>query len=111
MKKVTLKTLRQIFKACAEDTRLRIINVLAEGELTVKDICAILKIRQPTASKHLARLRLLKVVFDRRKGNLVFYRLNKNPDFPQHRITGFIVSEFKATETFASDKKATHHKK
>lgn len=111
MRKTALKLLRQIFKACADDTRLRIINVLAERELTVKDICAVLKIRQPTVSKHLMRLRLLKLVFDRRKGNLVFYRLNKNPDFSQHRITDFIVSQFRTTKTFASDKRATRRTK
>ena len=111
MRKVNLKLLRQIFKACSDDTRLRIINVLDEKELTVKDICAVLKIRQPTVSKHLMGLRLLKLVFDRRRGNLVFYRLNKNSDFPQCRITDFIVSQFRATETFASDKRATRRTK
>lgn len=111
MRKVALKSLRQIFKACSDDTRLRIINILAEKELTVKDICTVLKVRQPTVSKHLMRLRLLKLVFDQRKGNLVFYRLNKNPDFPQCRITDFIVSQFRATETFASDKMATRRTK
>jgi len=111
MRKTTLKTLRQVFKACSDDTRLRIINVLAEKELTVKDICAVLKIRQPTVSRHLMRLRLIKLVFDRRKGNLVFYRLNKNPDFPQCRITDFIASQFRTTEIFASDKRSTRRTK
>ena len=111
MRKITLKALRQIFKACADDTRLRIINVLAEKELAVNDICAVLKISQPTVSRHLMRLRLLRLVFDRRKGNYVFYRLNKNPDFPQCRIADFIVSQFKTTKTFVSDKRVTRRTK
>ncbi|MCF7908606.1 MAG: metalloregulator ArsR/SmtB family transcription factor [Candidatus Omnitrophica bacterium] len=111
MRKVNLKSLRQIFKACSDDTRLRIINVLDEKELTVKDICVVLKVSQPTISKHLMRLRLLKLVFDRRKGNSVFYRRNKDLNSPQCRITDFIVSQFRATKTFASDKKATRRTK
>ena len=52
---MNLKTLRQILKACADDTRLRILNILKEKELTVKEICATLKISQPMISKHLTR--------------------------------------------------------
>ena len=108
---MSLVTLRQIFKACAEDTRLRILSLLSGNDLTVKEICAYLGISQPTISKHLARLRILKIVLDKRKGNLVYYALNRNLDSPQVKIINFIVSQFQGVDTFRKDKEALHKEK
>lgn len=106
-----LKTLRQIFKSCGDDTRLRIINIIGDTELTVKDICCLLDINQPTVSKHLTRLRLVKVVVDRREGNLVYYSLNKNKETPQGKVNSFINKEFASVELFLKDKKRKKLKK
>jgi len=103
---MNLKTLRQILKACADDTRLRILSILSDKELTVKDICAALGVSQPNISKHLSRLRLLKVVKDKRTGNKVFYSLNKSIDTFQGQIASFIVSRFYAVAIFKKDKEA-----
>jgi len=103
---MNLKTLRQILKACADDTRLRILNILSSKELTVKDICTVLGVSQPNISKHLSRLRLLKVVKDKRVGNQVYYSLNKSIDTFQGQIASFIVSRFKAVAVFKKDKEA-----
>lgn len=108
---MTLKTLRQLLKACADDTRLRIINVLSYRELTVKSICSLVKSTQPAVSRHLARLRLLKIVSDRREGNLVYYCLNHDSDSPQRRIVSFIVSQFSDIEIFENDKKEVRRRK
>ena len=103
---MSLRTLRQTLKACADDTRLRIINLLTEQELTVKDICAALTVNQSTISKHLSRLRLLRVVSDRREGNFVYYTLNKNQGSPQGKVLSFLTSEFQEVKAFAKDKEA-----
>ena len=109
-KNMKVKTLRQIFKGCADDTRLRIINLLDGKALTVKTICSVLKLNQPTISKHLTRLRLLKLVIDKREGNLVYYRLNKNAHSIQDQVTSFITSQFHDLETFKKDKEAIQRK-
>jgi ArsR family transcriptional regulator len=101
---MNLKSLRQILKACADDTRLRIIHILKKDVLTVKDICEILNVSQPTISKHLAKLRLLKVVADKRIGNLVYYSLNKATNSFQGQIASFIVSQFSDVSAFKKDK-------
>lgn len=88
---MNLRKLRQILKVLGDDTRLRIINILNRRELTVKDICNILKISQPAISKHLFRLRLLKVVLDKREGNFVYYRLNTASD--EGEIVKFLVTK------------------
>jgi ArsR family transcriptional regulator len=103
---MNLKTLRQILKACADDTRLRIINILKNKELIVKDMCAVLKVSQPMISKHLTRLRLLKIVIDRREGNLIYYSLNKKYGSAQAEVTDFLLSRFHNLPLFEKDKKA-----
>ena len=102
---MNLKSLRQILKTSADDTRLRIMNILYDNELNVKDICKILRIGQSTVSKHLSRLRLLKMVTDKRVGNLVYYsNNNKIPESLQNKVTSFIISQFADIETFKKDK-------
>ncbi|MDD5081188.1 MAG: metalloregulator ArsR/SmtB family transcription factor [Candidatus Omnitrophica bacterium] len=99
-----VKNLRQILKALGDDTRLRIINLLSKKELTVKEICRILKKSQPTISKHLIRLRLLKIVIDRREGNFIYYRLNLSSF--QGDILEFLIFKFSHLDIFINDKKA-----
>jgi DNA-binding transcriptional ArsR family regulator len=103
-----LKALRQTLKACADDTRLRILNILYKNELTVKDICTVIGARQSTVSKHLSRLRLSKIVTDRRAGNLVYYSLSDDTGGLQGRITSFIVSRLGGIAEFSSDRKTLH---
>ena len=104
---MNLKSLRQILKVFADDTRLRIINIISRRELTVKDICAALRINQPTISKHLVRLRLLKIVKDRRAGNLIYYSLNPNSEAV--KIAGFLFTKFKHLEVFKKDRARAFH--
>jgi ArsR family transcriptional regulator len=66
----------QIYKALADETRLRILALLlSEGELCVCDIIAALKLPQSTISRHLAHLRKAGWVNDRRCGLWIYYSL------------------------------------
>jgi len=66
----------KIFKALADETRLRILTLLLEGELCVCEIIAALELPQSTISRHLAYLRNSGWVQDRRQGVWMYYRLN-----------------------------------
>lgn len=63
------------FKALSDETRLRILALLQDGELCVCDLMAILDLPQSTVSRHLAYLRNAELVNDRRQGIWMFYRL------------------------------------
>jgi ArsR family transcriptional regulator, arsenate/arsenite/antimonite-responsive transcriptional repressor len=76
-----ITTLEQLFKAMADGTRLRILALLAGGEVCVCDIHETLGIPQPRASRHLAYLRRTGLVLDRKEGLWVYYRL-AHPDDP-----------------------------
>lgn len=64
-----------LFKALAHDTRLRILNLLFDGEVCVCRIMDILQLPQSTASRHLAILKNAGLVDDRRDGIWVHYSL------------------------------------
>ena len=70
-----LATLEEAFKAFADPTRLRILGLLAGGEICVCNIHECLGISQPAASRHLAYLRRKNLVETRKDGLWVHYKL------------------------------------
>lgn len=90
-----IKKARQLLKSFADDTRLRIVNLLNKQDLTVTDLCWILDKNQSNLSKHLARLRLTGIVTDRREGINVYYRLAKPKDKGYKELLDVIIRGFK----------------
>lgn len=71
-----LAQMESFFKACADQTRLRILNMLAsEGEICVCHLVDVLQTNQPKVSRHLAYLKRVGLVTDRKDGLWVHYRL------------------------------------
>ena len=64
------------FKALADPTRRRILELLADGELTAGEIVAQFDMAKPSVSHHLATLRSAGLVADERRGQNIVYRLN-----------------------------------
>ena len=75
-----LVSLELLFKALADRTRLRILGLLADGEICVCHIHESLGVTQPKASRHLAYLRRAGLVAARKDGLWVHYRLASVPD-------------------------------
>lgn len=69
-----------LFKALADHTRLRLINLIGDDEVCVCFFVEVLKINQPKISRHLAYLRRAGVVSARRDGKWIHYRLVEPPD-------------------------------
>jgi DNA-binding transcriptional ArsR family regulator len=63
-------------KALANPARLRMLELLAEGEMSVSDLAAALRMSQPRASWHLALLRRGGAVRQRRDGRQTFCALD-----------------------------------
>ena len=74
---MTLKDSKIVFNALADETRLRILNLLNAGELCVCDIIKVLKEPQSKISRHLAYLRRAGLVEGRKDGLWMHYRLSK----------------------------------
>ncbi len=62
-----------IFKAFSDETRLRILFLLSEGELCVCEIVAVLDMPQGKVSRHLSVLKRAGLVSDRREGLWIYY--------------------------------------
>src|ERR1700694_6031341 len=65
-------------KAAGEETRLRILALLAEAELTVSDLTEILRQSQPRISRHLKLLAEAGLVDRFREGSWAFFRLGEH---------------------------------
>lgn len=66
-----------MFKALGDETRLRMLGLLAQGELCVCDIMEVLNLPQSTASRHLAYLKNTKWISGTRRGKWMYYKLDE----------------------------------
>jgi ArsR family transcriptional regulator len=67
--------LDHLFRALADRTRLRLLNLIADKEICVCYFVQILRTSQPKISRHLAYLRRAGIVAARRQGRWMHYRL------------------------------------
>ena len=65
----------QTLKALSDETRLRILQLLADGELCVCELMAVLNLPQSTVSRHLSYLKNSGWLLDRRDGVWMYYRI------------------------------------
>jgi DNA-binding transcriptional ArsR family regulator len=77
-------TTADAFNAVAEPRRRQILDVLADGELSVNAIVEELELAQPQVSKHLRVLREVGAVEVRDRGRQRLYRLNGHALKPIH---------------------------
>ncbi|HMP90605.1 MAG TPA: metalloregulator ArsR/SmtB family transcription factor [Kiritimatiellia bacterium] len=66
-----------VFKALADDVRLRLIHALMKAELSVAELVEVLGLPQSTVSRHLKPLRDCQLVETRREGTSIYYRRGK----------------------------------
>jgi ArsR family transcriptional regulator len=65
----------EIFQGLANPTRIAIVELLRDGELSAGKLIAKLGIEQANASQHLAVLRAKQIVVNRKVGNQVYYSI------------------------------------
>jgi ArsR family transcriptional regulator len=84
-------------RAAGEPTRLRLISLLAQCDLTVTDLTQILGQSQPRISRHLKLLTEAGLVERFREGAWVFYRLNENVA-SNHSLGRILVNQLPAND-------------
>jgi ArsR family transcriptional regulator len=65
----------EIFQALAHPTRIAMVELLRDGEMSAGQLVEELKLEQANASQHFAVLRSKRIVVSRKEGNQVFYSL------------------------------------
>lgn len=66
----------EILKALADETRVRILNLLHAETLCVCDLEEILKLSQSNASRHVTKLKQAKLLTSEKKAQWVYYRVD-----------------------------------
>lgn len=94
--------LSAFFKALADPTRLRVVNLLLRSPLCVCEMAGILELPQPLLSRHLAYLRNSGLVEGSRQGLRINYELNqRHPLIPL--IRPFLEEAFRGEVTAQMD--------
>lgn len=78
--------MEQLFRALADRTRLRLLNLMGDNEVCVCFFVEILQISQPRISRHLAYMKKVGIVASRREGKWMHYRIVKPSDADAERI-------------------------
>jgi len=95
-----MQTLLSFFKALGDESRLKIVGMLAQEERSVDELAAMLDLKEPTVSHHLARLREIGLVSMTPDGNRRRYRLETD-------VLQILSKELLMEETIASVSDAT----
>jgi len=97
-----MKRLDYLFKALADLTRLRIVNLLLQDGSCVCDLGSALDLSQPLVSRHLAYLRSCGLVQDQREGMRVRYALVLQEDLGA-ALEKFLRKAFLTDSVFQED--------
>ena len=80
------------FRALADRTRLRLLNLMQTDEVCVCFFVEILKTNQPKVSRHLAYMRRAGIVGARRDGPWIHYRIVQPSDSDAARVLKEVLS-------------------
>lgn len=92
-----------VFRAFADENRIRLLNLLLDGEACVCEICAALDIPQPRISRHLAYLRRADLVTVRQEGKWYYYAAAKHPACLHSRLLRCVRECLRETEILQID--------
>lgn len=99
----------EILKSLADPTRLRIVNLLAQRELCVCQLCEVLGLGQSKISRHLAHLKHAGLVAGRRDGQWVYYRLARPTGRLHQRLARWLREAADEIPEGRADLEAMHH--
>jgi len=100
---VDTRPMTRFLKALADEGRLRIVALLAHGELCVCHVEEALGLSQPAASRQLGVLRNAAVVDSRRDGSWVYYFLAKQENADCERLLRELVRGFTKRDVLRRD--------
>ena len=103
--RLSVDSVNLMFRAFSDPTRLRILHILQDGELCVADLVSILRVVQPTASRHLSYLRRAGLVEARENGIWKFYRLAPARTDFQRQLVRCLHGCFRDVPELAQDRR------
>ncbi|WP_026690334.1 ArsR/SmtB family transcription factor [Alteribacter aurantiacus] len=80
-KERTFEEAATLFKLMGDKTRLKMLAILYKDECCVCELVEIFQMSQPSISQHLRKLKNAHVVNERRRGQWIYYSLNREHPF------------------------------
>lgn len=77
-----MKDFIRVMKALSDPNRARILKLLQQKTLCVNEITGIIKLSQPTVSKHLKILKNAGLVVSKKRGMWMYYQISNGADSP-----------------------------
>lgn len=99
-----MEQLAQFFKALSDETRLRIMMLLTQGELCVCDLMFVLDEPQSKVSRHLAYLKHSGLTNSKRAGVWMHYSLKEPADDVLRAQVNFLKEKFSDLPQFHTDR-------
>lgn len=97
--------MEDIFKALGDENRLRIVNLLRNGELCVCELEGILETTQSNVSRHLNRLKNSNIVVSEKNAQWVYYSLSENFINDNNQLYKYLCSKMDNSEIYKEDSK------
>ena len=101
--KATSPNLRQLWATLGDISRLRLLALLKEEELSVAELQQVLRLSQPTISNHLSTLRKTNLVQSRREGQKIYYSLDPNLSEATARVLDTALLMLRESDEAESD--------
>jgi len=98
--------LDEFFAALADRTRLRLLNLMRDGEVCVCFFAETLGTNNPKISRHLSYLKRAGLVTGRREGKWIHYSLQKPKNTQAAEMFGSLLKSFETDEEMRADRAA-----
>ncbi len=95
----------EIIKALGDENRIRILNLLKDGDLCVCEMESILDLNQSNVSRHLTRLSTSKLIKSYKKAQFVYYKINDETLVKYNFIREILNNEMNKIEKCNYDSK------
>lgn len=95
-----------LFQALGDQTRLRLLNLMADGEVCVCFLVELLGEPQPKISRHLAYLRKSGLVAARREGKYLHYRIDRPASEGANQILETVLNTLRGDRAMQRDRAA-----
>ena len=80
LNRIPIELTSGLFKLLGDKTRLTIVSLLLNDECCVCELVEILEMSQPSISQHIKKLKSENLLKERRQGQWIFYRINKEAE-------------------------------
>ena len=94
-----------IFKALSDETRLRILSLLLNGEMCVCEIEDCLGLTQSNASRHLTALKNAGILSSSKQAQWAYYGLSDEFCEENRELMNYLTEKLKSLSTYESDRR------